>query len=792
MCFVIDDINTSIQRHHEIARSESWGRGRRRCRQAFLASVIDHMERQASSRRDPELEDYLARVERLDSARNGSRRSPGAHDQRPKYRPEDLERAQRLLDGDYTGYDSGTSPTKCSGSVPQIAYRSAYNYERTFSPKRGAGSPRRSDAGSAPALGLDSSPDGTRRYTVSEQDYLLLQKLKREAVGDPLVSALPSRGRPRENRVVRTVTLADDGDDDDESPPPLPTRRAASPVLPPPDREEDSTPTKPARPLGLSVPSKSVAPAKPARVPDLSMRLKSAAPASPVVETGTKSSTPLQKNTAVSIDNRDSLVPKKPPPRKPASLTEASKANGAIKILSDRAKKPVPPKPETLKKSASYLESLENNKLTTASLDKPSKPSIQSKPTSYLDSLQKNKVTVSTPVREPKSLSPIAKPQHTPQMFMNSVLKTESSRPLQDSTAQSPKPFVIPPKRKSPQKEPVPESDERAEVSFLSLRSSLKPAQSFKKSDAREPGFRSDEQKLVIPKLRRPKVQDDSAQFDGQESLKSVPRSIEGNGSASETASQRQRLNVAPPKPERKVSTPEALSKRESLAKAPPKPARKISTPEALSKRESLNKAPPKPPRKVSALEALSKRESLSKAPPKPARKVSTPEAVNKRESLSKPPPKPSRKVSIPEAMKRLEAIKAKKLSQFEGTEVSEKPPQKFEPTVESKGSPLKAKTEANNQKAPESELAALIAAKQLANKGKSRTAPELSNRAQLPQAIPFMAQLDNDKIAKMLRPASETDISRPRASDGDNQLNHPTKSRARGPKRKLPKGVKT
>lgn len=377
-------------------------------------------------------------------------------------------------------------------------------------------------------------------------------------------------------------------------------------------------------------------------------------------------------------------------------------------------------------------------------------------------------------------------------MFMNSVLKTESSRPLQDSTAQSPKPFVIPPKRKSPQKEPVPESDEKAEVSFLSLRSSLKPAQSFKKSDARGPGFRSDEQKLVIPKLRRPKVQDDSAQVDGQESLKSVPRPIEGNGSASETASQRQRLNVAPPKPERKVSTPEALSKRESLAKAPPKPARKISTPEALSKRESLNKAPPKPPRKVSALEALSKRESLSKAPPKPARKVSTPEAVNKRESLSKPPPKPSRKVSMPEAMKRLEAIKAKKLSQFEGTEVSEKPPQKFEPTVESKGSPLKAKTEANNQKAPESELAALIAAKQLANKGKSRTAPELSNRAQLPQAIPFMAQLDNDKIAKMLRPASETDISRPRASDGDNQLNHPTKSRARGPKRKLPKGVKT
>ncbi|CUS22801.1 LAQU0S07e00386g1_1 [Lachancea quebecensis] len=748
------------------------------------------MEREASGRRDPELEDYLARVERLDSVRNGSRRSPGAHDQKPKYRPEDLERAQRLLDGDYADYDSAPSPVKYSGPVPQIAYRSAYNYEMTFSPKRGAGSPRRSDVASAPTFGLDSSPDSARRYTVSEQDYLLLQKLKREAVGDPLANTLPSRGRPRDTRRARTVTRADD-DDDDESPPPLPTRRAASPIFPPPDRK-DSTPTKPTRTPGLSVPSTNVAPPKPSRVPDLSMRPKGAALVSPLAETETKSSTQLERNVPSSIEGSNVVVPKKPPPRKPASSMENSTANKTLKTLSDRAKKPVPPKPEALKKSASYLESLGNNKLTTASLDKPSKPPIQSKPTSYLDSLQKNKVTVSTPVREHKSPSPIAKPQHSPQMFMNSVLKTESSRPLYDSEAQSPKPFVVPPKRKSLPSKPVPESDEEAETSFLSLRSNLKPAQAFKKSVPSEPDFGSNEQKLVIPKLRRSKIQDESVQLKGQETPKPFSGADRGNGPVVESASQRQRLNTAPPKPERKASTPEALCKRESLAKAPQKQARKVSTPEALTKKESLNKAPPKPPRKVSALEAISKRESLNKAPPKPVRKVSTPEAVNKRENLNKPPPKPSRKVSMPEAMKRLEAMKAKKLNQSEGAGVSDVPVPETECTFKPKDSALKLKAATNTQKSPESELAALIAAKQLSNKGKSRTAPELSNKAHLPQAIPFMAQPDNDKIAKMLRPASETDILKPRTQNGNSQLNHPTKSRARGPKRKLPKGVTT
>ncbi|AET38498.1 Bsp1p Ecym_2801 [Eremothecium cymbalariae DBVPG len=148
---------------------------------------------------DPELDLYLSRVEQLDQERMNSR-NLGIHGSRQdydiglspsKYTLDDRNKAQLLLDGLYDSkqYDYYLDADR----VSDLAYESAYNYEKTFSPKRSSRtnyrspkhlSPSRSPGYRDSAFGSLKVDDryGDRhggKYVVSEADYELLLKLKR-------------------------------------------------------------------------------------------------------------------------------------------------------------------------------------------------------------------------------------------------------------------------------------------------------------------------------------------------------------------------------------------------------------------------------------------------------------------------------------------------------------------------------------------------------------------------------------------------------------------------------------
>ena len=660
------------------------------------------MESVACHRRDPELEDYLARVEQLDSARKGAGRTRNAHNVKPKYRPEDLEKAQMLLDGDYAS--SEIDYLQDVRPVPQMAYRSAYNYERTFSPKRGSTSPIRNTArrNSREHLGpssltfdADLLSNGKKQYTVSEDDYLLLQRLKHGMLVDrPSVNTLPSRGKPRESRVARR-------EEESPPPPPLPTRREA--------------PTIPAESLE---PDEKIPPAKPPR------RVKPITP--PRREIGRNNPTPSDAEKVST--SKGSPLAAKQRPKKPPSFQE-SLSNNKMTTSSTISPGALPtPVKDTRKMPAPYIESLVKNKVTTASSksigDSPSQKKIAGKGTvSYLDSLKNNKATVTTPIRVQEKAAPVIKPESSPRMFISSVLKQESTLPTSSLKPATAKPLVIPSRRKALPEKSIPENNNVDELAFDSLKSKLKPAKERKvegkqestkevKIDLRGAG-------LQIPKVRKQKPQVENT-----------------------TLSDTVQLKPAPTTEERKPSIPEALSKRDKLSKAPPKPSRKISLPEAMFKKNQLNKASPAPVRKE----------------------------------------------SIPEAMRRIEAMKSKKSAL--GIQAEPRTKNMEEDTVEAAQALRRLKPTPSSPKKPEEKPDAVVAARSLASRGKSVTAPQLSKNKNIPVAIPFMAQTNDPKIAKLLRPASENDLPRSSTADEKKELNHLTKNRARGPKRKLPKAV--
>ncbi|CDO92502.1 unnamed protein product [Kluyveromyces dobzhanskii CBS 2104] len=166
--------------------------------------------------RDQELSSFLSRVEQLDSERTKKKPSVKPKPKNLKYNDDDYEKAENLLSGSYKNkpqYD-----TEIDRAVSSLAYKSAYNYDKTFSPKKNGSSnfsARNSENGTDHLERHENLGNDTRRiskfddvyknaepskgeFVVSKEDYEMLMQMKMK--GDRVDSRpdfFPSRGSAR-------------------------------------------------------------------------------------------------------------------------------------------------------------------------------------------------------------------------------------------------------------------------------------------------------------------------------------------------------------------------------------------------------------------------------------------------------------------------------------------------------------------------------------------------------------------------------------------------------------------
>ena len=174
------------------------------------------------SRQDPELDDFLKRVEDIDEAkrsnaeRGGNSRPSRAAASRSvkmtdeQYKERDLREARRLLQRDSPDdFDEEmvVDQSAYNDDENDLTYKSAYNYEKTFSPKKPSYNindldlDREVDAKVSRTGNNPSKEEGGASFTVSKDDYLLLQRLKKDISNRHHDSASPDRsGKVPERR----------------------------------------------------------------------------------------------------------------------------------------------------------------------------------------------------------------------------------------------------------------------------------------------------------------------------------------------------------------------------------------------------------------------------------------------------------------------------------------------------------------------------------------------------------------------------------------------------------------
>lgn len=364
--------------------------------------------------RNPDTQSFLKRVEEYDSQRNSMTKP------QVKGKPDhlSLERARQLLQGDSP---ADLHRVKLNNSGPEIAstelaYRSAYNYEKSFSPER------------------SKNQTLPKTFVISEEDYKLLQQLKsgdKPVVIEPK-KHYPSRGRPRNvthaledtpsspswkvrnevpdeapllpNRKIRSASP-------EEEAPSLPTRRVKKieqvPLLPTrryrePQVSQEEPVARPVKDDSTEIKEKKKAPPVPRKRNEklksepttfISSLGKNKLTVFPQVDTARKT----QLVTTSHVDYLDSvhLTPKSPEhtksnPQKPISpgTSSGSFINSALRTISPspsqsniRIEKPaLPSKPAKLKNSSvttsktSDNDELQNIKLKTTEKTKPKVP----------------------------------------------------------------------------------------------------------------------------------------------------------------------------------------------------------------------------------------------------------------------------------------------------------------------------------------------------------------------------------------------------------------------------------
>ncbi|QLQ78626.1 hypothetical protein HG537_0A08740 [Torulaspora globosa] len=488
-----------------------------------------------------ETESFLKRVEEYDlQRRSGSKLKPPLKQKPERLRgsldEESLERARRLLEGESLGKlgrmwdDGGTF----DGSSSELAYKSAYNYEKSFSP------PRKDH--SLAELGLEPSSLGSgrsgRTFVVSEEDFLLLQRLKSSKQSDiavldrePIKKHYPSRGRPRTPSRPALRDKLQISDDEAEGPS-LPARKYREKI-------ENSPPLKETRNAATPVPppKRNVAP-----------------PPVPPKYRGT-------------IGNKDS--PK----------TQQHQSMDSVK-------------------SSTFVDSLERNKLTVisqvSSFSKRERSPIPR--IDFVDSVHLSPKLENVPQPTP---SKVNLPVFESDSFINSALKTTGSSPTRSVNKTQSKPSLPkkPIKLQNIGDKKVEDRHDNGEIKNAKLKAVPKPKPKvpIKKDTLVIPKLRP------VAVQTKNSTDSELAQSTSPKALKKVEVSnIKKRESAPpEALIKMNQLNrsTSPNRPQSKhnETTTEALVKLGRLRKlkdAPPVPKRNISLPEALKKAEMLRNTP--------------------------------------------------------------------------------------------------------------------------------------------------------------------------------------------------------
>lgn len=521
------------------------------------------MMTEVDSRRLSDTESFLKRVEEYDSQRRSAAKSKPPLKEKPNrlrasFSEESLLRARRLLDGASPREleEMHLSKNALDTRSSELAYKSAYNYEKSFSP------PRNSQSAREGSLETDSSPLRTGRsgktYVVSEEDFLLLQQLKISKEGssaamdcEPVKRHYPSRGRPREifdhsTSLPRRPASRDELNSSDEKVPSLPARKY---------RETSD------RILDVKVPSSNEEPAKESSL-----------------------LAPKRKGPP-KIEQKQKM---EHPPTPPKSRAMKSRVIG----IKEPAESPEP---------VTFLESLEKNKLTVKA--QVGAPQVNEKPLTshldFLDSVQLNPEQQNELPKTPVKISPSAVESGS---FIKSALNTsplaianvstKPALPRKPARFQTAADASIAPRPSSLDKK-------QNEIKLTKLRAVEKP----------KPKVPAKKENLIIPKLR-PVVPPKKGSIElnkrlelaSPKSLKKVdvPDSKKSDPTVPEALARIAQLkrSSSPSRVSTSDDVPEAVSKLGGLRKlkdAPPVPKRNISLPEALQKAEKLRSAPSRP-----------------------------------------------------------------------------------------------------------------------------------------------------------------------------------------------------
>ncbi|KOG96453.1 Bsp1p [Saccharomyces eubayanus] len=498
--------------------------------------------------RDPELVNFLSKVEDLDSKRynsssitNPSRQplSPVNNDS-PGHR--NVRRANTTT----------TENEERRNRSANLAYRSAYNYEMTFSPKKTHYSLKELDLERAtPNSNLNEPrPQNAKEFVISEEDYLLLQKMKASqspndySCSKPSPSfrkdhRVPSRGRPRDKEIVtvqydfdfqETARLPASSSSSSPTPPPMPTRRSHVQVI-----EDEEKPMLPIRPAKAEIVERPLR-----RITKLELPVPEPVKPKPPVSRSTKPTSflsSLQDNKLTMANSHGSEV------ETPTKIVKNSHIDyldsiqlkpATLSSTINNKPKPTPPSPpaKRLPRSESFIKSALNSNLTTTS-----KPSLPEKP----QELRNAKLTVqrAKPSIPPKKVElNLALPDLRPVETSSTKQKFEHSMDL--------------PKLRSSNRNVKKQEDD-------SIPEAIKNIQNLKKTKHEKPAIPQKKTFLA-------------------NGLK--PTAVETDGDVSKL----------------KNNEPEALSLRNNLKKSPPKaPERKISMPEALRRIELMKKSKTEP-----------------------------------------------------------------------------------------------------------------------------------------------------------------------------------------------------
>ena len=772
---------------------------------------------------DPELDDFLRRTHEIDDERRSNKKNgqplvkpkpkPMMSNQSNQFNEKDLNEARKILqDSDMIEFNEDMVLDGSEYNENDLSYKSAYNYEKTFSPKkknysldeldleRDSHDSRSINSRNESRNSQDNNDNTT--FSVSKEDYLLLQRLKKgnkletqlqepktiqpsnrvkkkteeslevaEQEISPRKQTMPSRGKPRSANVKIKYNL-----DIDMDAPSLPRRRTQHTSKEKNndedtmfmrrfnkihmDREEESAPPRlPTRPM------ESVTLADSRTSMDVDSDDESDKPALP---TRSHNRAALEETRKPNISSRDVEIKKEIP-----TIDRSTKYNALRNIPSEST--PIvltnlAPEPITMIDLISDEEIEEDDKLppkrtpissrrditikgngldnNSTKLEPPRNHTVPPPPTSrkpnepvsFLTSLNKNKLTEthSALPETPKKKSVLQGMDYLDSVQLKSP--TSQASPNSSKISSPVKPKIS----KIPRSESFIDSALNSKLD-IEKKSNTPPVIKEKPKLPVKPTKLSIENSIGEPtKLRSFRIAKSEKQEEPAKKLPVVPpknKLINFETLKPVTTTQSKDKKKVQLQNDTKIDMPKLRSvngKDSDKKQAPIIPKRKPTIPEALINGRNLKKT------NVN----LQGNKSISNGKPV----ESQPEALLKMQNLAKSkikPAVPTRKVSLPEALKRASQLKSQNSSTPSdiNTDISSSTDQS---------------TESINDR-----LETMMALRQ-------RNTFNGSNSTNIP--------------TPMRR--SQTTVSSNNTSGSSTPLNHVTKGRAKGPKRKLPSKI--